>query len=156
MDPTALAILSIFGGAALTAGAGAVGAALQSRREHARWKRERRYEAYVAMIRFMDDVRTYNESKSLDSVPVARLRAAMAKLARPKPDIIEHAQEAIEAAVTITNRQREVLAPILLLGPDSVVAAAKAVVNAMDDSGALREAEIALRAEMRRVIAIDS
>ncbi len=108
------------------------------------------------MIRFMDDVRTYNESKSLDSVPVARLRAAMAKLARPKPDIIEHAQEAIEAAVTITNRQREVLAPILLLGPDSVVAAAKAVVNAMDDSGALREAEIALRAEMRRVIAIDS
>lgn len=56
LDPTVVVLLSIFGGALLTAVAGALGAFYQNRREHARWLRERRYEAYVQVLTLMDDV----------------------------------------------------------------------------------------------------
>ncbi|WP_404435228.1 hypothetical protein LG322_08700 [Microbacterium aerolatum] len=47
MDPTLLAVLSIFGGVAVTAAAGLLGAWIQGRREHKKWLRERRFEAYT-------------------------------------------------------------------------------------------------------------
>lgn len=51
IDPTLLAILSIFGGAALTVLAGIVGAFIQARREHRTWLREKRYDAFVELRR---------------------------------------------------------------------------------------------------------
>lgn len=42
IDPTLLALLSIFGGATLTVIAGFFGAWIQSRREHSKWLREQR------------------------------------------------------------------------------------------------------------------
>ncbi|WP_242088712.1 hypothetical protein [Microbacterium lacticum] len=54
MDPLALALLSIFGGAALTAGAGFLGAWIQSRRETAKWWRDERLRAYVALLQRTD------------------------------------------------------------------------------------------------------
>ncbi len=54
MDPLALALLSIFGGAALTAGAGFLGAWIQSRRETARWWRDERLSAYIAVLQRTD------------------------------------------------------------------------------------------------------
>tara|TARA_B100000378_G_C18036612_1_gene409235 strand:+ start:122 stop:604 length:483 start_codon:yes stop_codon:yes gene_type:complete len=54
MDPLALALLSIFGGAALTAGAGLLGAWIQSRRETAKWWRDERLCAYVAVLQKTD------------------------------------------------------------------------------------------------------
>lgn len=50
IDPTLLAVLSIFGGVAVTAGAGLLGAWIQGRREHTRWLRERRLDAYLRFI----------------------------------------------------------------------------------------------------------
>lgn len=47
IDPTVLALLTIFGSVTVTVLVGLIGAWLQSKREHARWLRERRYEAAV-------------------------------------------------------------------------------------------------------------
>lgn len=46
IDPTALSLLSIFGGAAITVGAGFLGAWIQGRREHKRWLRDQRFDLY--------------------------------------------------------------------------------------------------------------
>ena len=46
--------MSAFGAVAVTVTSGFVGAWIQSRREHHRWIRERRYEAYVAFLSAAD------------------------------------------------------------------------------------------------------
>lgn len=56
IDPTLLALLSIFGGALIAAIAGLVGAWIQARREHRVWLREKRYEAYVTAKIYMREV----------------------------------------------------------------------------------------------------
>lgn len=65
IDPTFLAILGIFGGAALAAIAGLIGAAIQGRREHSKWVRERRFDAYS---RFYKLVRRYSVASSVDGI----------------------------------------------------------------------------------------
>lgn len=57
IDPTALAILSIFGGAALTAFAGLIGASINARREHSRWVREQRISVYERALGLLEEVR---------------------------------------------------------------------------------------------------
>lgn len=54
MEPVALALLSAFGGVTVTALAGLMGVAIQSRREHARWLRDKRYSAYLALLQELD------------------------------------------------------------------------------------------------------
>jgi hypothetical protein len=68
MDSALLAVLSIFGGAALTAGAGFIGAWLQSRREHSRWLREQRYEAFSRFMGYQHRIDVIkNKSDRLDA-----------------------------------------------------------------------------------------
>lgn len=57
MDATTLAVLSIFGGAALTALAALVGATIQARREHRRWIREQRLIAYQRVHALVEQMR---------------------------------------------------------------------------------------------------
>lgn len=66
MDPTLLAVLSIFGGAALTAGAGFVGTRVQSRREHDRWLREQRHEVCRDYLHALDNYRALFRANRLD------------------------------------------------------------------------------------------
>ncbi|WP_404472349.1 hypothetical protein [Microbacterium aerolatum] len=66
MDPTLLAVLSIFGGAGLTTAAGFVGAGIQARREHSRWIRERRLDAYV---RFLAVVQAF-EAENIEATEI--------------------------------------------------------------------------------------
>lgn len=57
LDPTLLALLSIFGGAALTVAAGFVGAWIQGRREHTKWLRDQRYLAHLDYLKKKDRYR---------------------------------------------------------------------------------------------------
>jgi hypothetical protein len=50
IDPTLLAFLTIFGAVGVTTIAGAILAVWQSRRDHARWVRERRFEALTRIL----------------------------------------------------------------------------------------------------------
>lgn len=47
LDPTILALLSIFGGVLLTIIAGGIGALIQHRREHSKWLRDQRLRVYT-------------------------------------------------------------------------------------------------------------
>lgn len=55
LDPTLLALLSIFGGVALTIIAGAIGALIQHRREHTKWLRDQRLRVYSDHLAATDD-----------------------------------------------------------------------------------------------------
>lgn len=54
IDPFVLALASGFGGVLVSVAAGLIGAFTQSRREHKKWLKERRYEAYLTFITGMD------------------------------------------------------------------------------------------------------
>jgi hypothetical protein len=54
MSSIALALLSALGGVTVTALAGLVGALVQSRRDHARWLREKRYAVYLGLLQEFD------------------------------------------------------------------------------------------------------
>lgn len=55
VDPTTLAMVSIFDGAVVTIIAGFFGAWIQARREHRTWLRKKRYTAYVRFITYERD-----------------------------------------------------------------------------------------------------
>jgi|GEM_PF-3179177 len=55
IDPTILALLSIFGGVAVTIIAGAIGALIQHRREHSKWLRDQRLRVYSEHLAATDD-----------------------------------------------------------------------------------------------------
>lgn len=94
LNPTALALLSIFGGAALTVVAGFIGAWLQSRREHQRWLRDKRLEAFLVLeewlIRFEWSTGSLEgakkEAESGSEAANARLEAVRAERAQLKRD----------------------------------------------------------------------
>lgn len=133
MDPTALALLSIFGGAALTAIAGLIGAVVQARREHNRWVRERRYEAFVKVQTLMEELEAIKWSL----------------IARTSPDL-ERAEAAMEQLML---KFAEYNAPIVVLGPGYVVSAIKAV-NAASDEDEHDVAQWRLQRAMRRALKI--
>lgn len=64
LDPTLLALLSIFGGVALTIIAGAIGALIQHRREHSKWLRDQRLRVYTEFLAAHDGLVRINERGS--------------------------------------------------------------------------------------------
>jgi len=73
LDPTALALLSIFGGVAVTVVAGFIGAWIQGRREHSRWVRSQRYIAYIAILETLVEIETAYASDDSPEVLYRRL-----------------------------------------------------------------------------------
>lgn len=66
LDPTLLAVLSIFGGAALTALAGFIGSSVQSNREQKHWVRGERLKVYQQVHQLVEEMR-YNEQDRVSS-----------------------------------------------------------------------------------------
>ena len=64
IDPTVLALLSIFGGVVLTITAGAIGALIQHRREHGKWLRDQRLRVYTEFLAAHDGLIRINDSGS--------------------------------------------------------------------------------------------
>jgi hypothetical protein len=68
VDPVLSLVIGAFGAALIAAIAGFVGAAINRRREHERWVRERRFDAYLALLqlgRRMPDA-THEEMRERD------------------------------------------------------------------------------------------
>lgn len=83
-------LLTALGGAAVTAAAGVLGAWVQGRREHKRWVRERRYEAYV---RFLAGAERFGyafrmNDQSLVEGTTGSLQEAIAEFSMLGPDTI--------------------------------------------------------------------
>ena len=180
IDPTLLALLSIFGGALLTAAAAAWGAWRQSKREHMRWLRERRYESYVDQIRTLRTVEAAlaNSNRVNDSHLrlSARAQELMQKLDEAKSsddeiEAIETEADRIGAEKARLTRQSKMIekrlsglveeiehriAPFYLLGPAHVRDAARVAARALRDPAV--DQEIAFRdleAAMRRAIGVE-
>ena len=119
IDPTVLAILAIFGGAALAGAATLLGAAIQARREHRRWLREKRYEAHLNILGLTDH---HQRSKTRKGLPPE------------DPSVQRELTEAVSA--------------IALLGPSALMELVYAVngaqvayLDALEDSGSRPGAE---------------
>lgn len=126
MDPLSLSLLSIFGGAGLTASAGLFGAWIQSRREHEKWVRERRYNAFVRVLDIMDRLSTLAQQATSPS-DFEELREA----ALHKGDKLAAAVSLIERSDALKDELNDAIAPVLLLGPESVREALLRVTEAM-------------------------
>lgn len=128
LDPTALAILSIFGGAALTVIAGFIGAWIQSRREHVRWVRERRFDAYTAADAVLTRMEGIERRIAMATDPIER-----EALARRLDDISR-------------DDMPDPISRLNLLGPAAVVAAKEAYQAAKDDDARATAAKGFVRA----------
>lgn len=144
IDPTALALLSIFGGVIVTALVGLLGAWIQSRREHSRWLRERRFDAITkafAITKGFD----LNRSKVMKIVE-----------REGKDENDPRVRALLDQADELYTTVAEGLAPIAILGPAEVSNAymdMQAAYEAEDDE-ALGEAEVAFRDAARRALKV--
>lgn len=138
LDPTLLAILSIFGGAALTVIAGFFGAWIQSRREHSRWIRERRLEAFTALVTMHNEYESAEIASTYAQGNPAALASYVAQL--------EAIREGFPRAIT----------PLAILGPPSVSDAADEYTAASNakDRDAMRVADAKMVAAMRKALGI--
>lgn len=183
IDPTALALLGIFGGAALTAIAGWIGAGIQARREHTKWLRERRYETYIEFLRAVRAFQqVQNDSKNIVS-PVDRANAKNlpstehlltllnAALQGEQVDLVEltvGAQRRSNHNQTLTtkleqyfDRLRNVvrllhdaIAAFEVLGPSEAATAANDLLTAMKNAEGFDQSQRRAIAAMRRALGI--
>lgn len=77
IDPTLLALLSIFGGVLVTVGAGLLGAWIQGRREHRTWLRAERLTAYAAFLSVVEDAAGAMVFRRLRHPSVAKIAEEM-------------------------------------------------------------------------------
>jgi hypothetical protein len=155
-------ITGVIGGAAagalLAALAGLWGAWRQSRREHATWVRERRYEAYTRAYALVKgfDLNASKTDKIRDSF-IAQLEKT------PEKDISvqellddPRLQAMLDHADDLYLTVAETLAPIALMGPDHVAAHFVDMQTAYEaeDKEALGAAEVAFLAAARKVLNI--
>lgn len=169
LDPTVLALLSIFGGAAFTVAAGSIGAWIQSRREHQAWLREQRYLAYLDYLKKKDK---YDR----EAVRISHVRHVFDSAASGLPPALASEDQFLEAIRDLTDigegvdqvRERlraqqaefdelyaelyEAIAAFSLLGPRSVIDAARALTRA--EPGERGPQLNALESAMREALSI--
>ncbi|MGX1694069.1 hypothetical protein ACWIBQ_01620 [Microbacterium keratanolyticum] len=148
MDPTTLAVLSIFGGAALTAVAGFVGAWLQGRREHSRWLREQRYEAFTRFMAYQHRVDVIkNKSDRLDAQMASAISDAKRDLLRADTQVLRSELSELEATIP------DAVTAMYLLGSRDVEAKGRAYMQGRLD-GDDRAAEAAFLEAMRAALGV--
>ncbi len=135
----AIALLSIFGGAGLATLGGLIGAWIQGRREHARWVREKRYEAYIEWTTLMNYI-----------------EAAEIGLNSIRPETPKEVRESVvQDQLALTKRFPSAVAPLNLLGPEAVSDAASEVMGMTAQRQRVpRAAKDALLAAMRKAIRV--
>lgn len=159
MDPTLLALLSIFGGAALTVIAGFIGAWIQGRREHKKWLREQRLNAYLQALAFVRGI-------IVARIQIEALRDQVNKRKQPgeaDPANAAHLQQIRETLDRVgenlnamPERISEVMAPLGILGPPAVESAMSAFLPllSVSDLKATEAAEKVLVAAMRAALKV--
>lgn len=169
IDPTILALLSIFGGALLTAVAGLVGALIQGRREHQRWVRERRYDAYLAYLKAEDayrllerEMETFQDATEEVGEWLALATASPAADGEAPPGLERVGRTHEERAAALKDLEArahrayvgtvEAASPFSLVGPRTVVEAAQALIHSKRERRS--RAVDALEAEIRQALRI--
>lgn len=164
MDPTLLALLSIFGGAALTVAAGFVGAGIQARREHARWLRERRFDAYTALSEYLhrNKILTHDLHVKLQKTAALVERLESATEEDERVELRDEIQRLVAGDVSFEANMKAnadarfpAVAAVMILGPAYVRAAAQAAINVpVEDQQGRSRADDVLDAAMRRALGI--
>lgn len=150
-DPTLLALFSILG-VGLTIIAGFVGAWIQGRREHNRWLREQRYEAFANMLALTGKI-----AKMWADVDVLEERAAAANAAgEPTDKLLQSLVQLRERAEKAYATFDDAAAPLLILGPTSVITTLNSEVgNLIDkDRSKASDAEDKIATAMRKALGV--
>ncbi|PPF11413.1 hypothetical protein C5C74_07825 [Rathayibacter sp. AY1E8] len=149
LDPTLQALLAIFGGALLAALAGLAGAAVEGKREHKRWLRERRHEAF---IRAYTLIKGFDLNTSKQNKVAARLLSANKIDESAAADLAKLQAEADALFGTVAAE----LAPILVLGPASVAQQAidMQLAYEADDKQAQQRAEASFILAAQQALAV--
>ncbi|WP_457098830.1 hypothetical protein [Microbacterium sp. P5_E9] len=136
-----IALAAGVAGVVLTVVAGFIGAWIQGRREHTKWVKEKRYEAYVE-VWALNHMLTNNRRA---------LRSAQAKGDQAGVDRYSARLDDLNATFERAG------APLNVLGPEEVTAAALKMLDASngDDRTEKRDSALALVAAMRKVLDIE-
>ncbi|HWU28859.1 MAG TPA: hypothetical protein VN041_07175 [Microbacterium sp.] len=163
MDPTALAfaLIAALGGAALTAVAASIGAIWQSKREHKKWLRERRFDAYKEFVPAMRGLDLHfaaitSVKHDLDALNDARPAVPDASYTGR----VDRLRLRLDAATTdekpFTARALDSMAAVTILGPTSVTNHVESyfVAIRVQDNDAITAAEDKLLAAMRKAVRV--
>lgn len=151
MDPLLLAAVSGGAGAVLALIGGGVGAIYQSRSDHRRWIRERRFESMVAARAFVGRMQAHANHAQLLSEMLRDPKYAS------HHDEMEREREENRSQILRLGREAPaVTAPFDLLGPLGVQRAIRDLIECVNDPDPLRrsEAEERFAREARRALRI--
>ncbi|AZS48806.1 hypothetical protein [Microbacterium oxydans] len=160
IDPTLLAFLTIFGAAGVTTVAGAGLAIWQSRRDHARWVRERRYEGLTRILALADH---YARRRADGSEMMARADELHAKHASGDASAADslHAlgkdmERNLEQVGPLHDEMTDVAAALEIIGPNDVLEALNAYTDTFpsDDPEATERAKDAFVIAARKALRI--
>jgi hypothetical protein len=170
MDPTLLAVLSIFGGVAVTAGAGLFGAWIQSRREHRKWLRERRIHTYDRAHRLVEDMRYGDHDRDVADHYIKKIEDLANEAGIPPADrekFVDQAREAVGGDIhsprgvydwtrDIRARKVEIEASLALVGTPDVRRRLDKVIGTLNEKDTIAyQLELdGLEAAMRKALGI--
>lgn len=154
IDPTLLTLLSIFGAVGVTTVAGVGLAFWQSRRDHARWVRERRYEGFTRILALAERSARIREEGMELMERSAALRSAYeggdAEAGAEAGDLAEQMEANLERVRPIEAELMDVAATLEVLGPNRVIEA----LNALSDTYTKGDAQATEDAKDAFVVAV--
>ena len=163
IDPLAVVIISATGGAIVTALFALIGAAVSARREHTKWLREQRFEAYQRALRLIEHMRYLNDDrrqwKEMTDLPAdmpkderARLESALGKMVGEDGTAAGQWRRGRE----IREERVEAHAVLSIVGPPRVYFALDVAMAALTDgdSKGHREAVVQLNQEINKALKI--
>lgn len=154
IDPTLLAFLTIFGAAGVTAIAGALLAIWQSKRDHARWLREQRYEGFTRILALAERSARIREQgmELMERSKVARaaFEAGDMEAKVDAGDIAEQMEHNLELVHALEAELMDVAATLEILGPNHVIEA----LNALSDTHTKGDAQATEDAKDAFVVAV--
>lgn len=154
IDPTLLAFLTIFGAVGVTTIAGAVLAIWQSKRDHDRWVRERRYEGFTRILALAERSARIREEGMELMERSAEVRAAYeagdVEAGAEAGDLAVQMERNLELVRPVEAELMDVAATLEVLGPNRVIEA----LNALSDTYTKGDAQATENAKDTFVIAV--
>jgi hypothetical protein len=148
MDLTALLPVAI--GAVLAGAFTLLGAWVQARREHAKWLREKRYEAFLEAHVLVENMKAY---MGYDDSSIATLRKLLAEHAGQNATVAR-AERVLATSEDVQREGRRVIAAIRVLGPDGIPGALQEILEAEQRKDAAAAAAAKATAMMRVALRI--
>jgi hypothetical protein len=167
LDPLAVSLLSIFGAVTITFIGTLIGAGIQGRREHWKWIRERRFDAYSQAYGLLEQIRHFgkdlHEDFSAESLQLPD-QITPEQLEKAKTSVEKEVREAyspqgdFRRLVELRELQVATSSLLVLVGPPPVALALdRASADlAAEDEDAYGQARANLGVEMRKALGVKS